>query len=311
MSVTADRGLRSTARPITYRAAHPEDLIACTRIWQQGLTDYQRRLNMPDLPSDLAPLERFLAHLLATDADCFWVAGRDEGPDEELVGFGAANVRGHVWFLSMLFVLPGAQAAGVGRALLQRTFPGGRVRAAPETSIDGVPAVLGTATDSAQPISNALYARLGIVPRVPVFHFVGRPERPDALPTLPAGVSAVPFTAIASPGETGEGNRELASALGAIDRAIVGYEHPEDHRFLRAESRDGWLYRGPYGTDLGYGYASAVGRIGPAAALDPGLLAPIVAHLLGAIAPRGASSLWIPGSAGETFAVLLRAGLRL
>ena len=55
----------------------------------------------------------------------------------------------------MLFVSPHVQAAGVGRALLAQVMP------EPATGMS-----MATATDSAQPISNALYSRYGIVPRI-------------------------------------------------------------------------------------------------------------------------------------------------
>ena len=50
--------------------------------------------------------------------------------------------------------------------------------------------VRATATDAGQPIANGLYGGLGMVPRLPLFNLVGRPERPDALVPLPAGIRA-------------------------------------------------------------------------------------------------------------------------
>ncbi len=119
----------------------------------------------------------------------FWVATRDQQAGDKrdrVVGFGAAYLRGAVWFLAMLFVDPDEQARGLGRELLIRTFPGG---SAPDP--EG-PVVLGTATDSTQPISNGLYAQYGMVPRLPVFQLVGRPRR-GILPGLPSGVTATRF----------------------------------------------------------------------------------------------------------------------
>lgn len=316
--VAADRAVaprsgRTTAGAPTLRLALDEDMAACARVWETASLDYQRRLNQPALPGDIEPVRRLIAHIRAIDPERSWVATRPS-PDapgvERVVAFGSATVRGDVWFLSMLFVLPGEQAAGLGRDLLERTFPAGVVPASGRPAAGG-PTVLATATDSAQPISNALYGRYGIVPRLPVYRIVGRPERPGALVELPSGVRAVPFDAIASGPPGGPGHRELVEAVGGIDRELVGYEHPDDHRYLRADGRIGYLYRGPDGTPVGYGYTSAVGRIGPLAARDEALLAPIAAHLLRAVEPRGASSLWLPGAAGPTFRMLLEAGLRL
>ena len=58
-------------------------------------------------------------------------------------------------------------------------------------------------------------------------------------------------------------------------------------------------------------YSSEVGRVGPVAVMDPGLMAPVLGHLLRAVRPRGAFAIWTPGAAGEAVRMLLDAGLRL
>ena len=49
---------------------------------------------------------------------------------------------------------------------------------------------LGTCTDSAQPVSNGLYASFGIVPRMPFLNLLGRPRGGWEPPPLPEGVVA-------------------------------------------------------------------------------------------------------------------------
>jgi hypothetical protein len=196
----------------------------------------------------------------------------------------------------MLFVLPEFQARGVGRGLLERVMP-------PEAERHAV--ALGTATDSVQPISNALYSQYGMVPRLPVFNFVGRPERPQALPGLPAGVRVTETDWTAEASGAGE-----QAAIAAVDAATLGYAHPQDHAFLRAEGRRRFIARSERGETLGYGYIAPSGRFGPIAATDPALLGPITAHLLTAVRPPGAYATWIPGAADELFVMLLRAGFR-
>ena len=80
----------------------------------------------------------------------------------------SACVRESHWFLSMLFVLPEEQASGIGRLLLERVLP------APGSGM-----TLATATDSAQPISNALYSRFGMVPRMPLLNLPAAPATRD------------------------------------------------------------------------------------------------------------------------------------
>ncbi len=273
------------------RPATPSDLGDCARIWRDAINDYTRRLNQPDVPEDNPGLRRLHAHCLSTDPALFWVATRPEAGGSggrRVVGFGSAVERGPLWFLSMLFVEPAEQGRGLGRELLARLLP---------ASLDG--RILATATDSAQPISNALYASLGIGPQLPLFSVVGRPLADRPLPALPEGVRAEPLRLGGGP------------ELDALDRAVLGFEHPQDHDFLRDPDRSAFAYRSDGGTLLGYGYASLAGRVGPIAVRDRGLMAPVLGHLLAAVVPRGASVLWLSGAQSEALVVALAAGLRI
>ncbi|HET9344076.1 MAG TPA: GNAT family N-acetyltransferase [Candidatus Limnocylindrales bacterium] len=286
---------RPTATGIAYRRAEADDLVACAGIWRDSINDYTRRLNQPDIPDDLAAILRLYGHLHATDPEGFVVAERavDGGPPV-VVAFAASVRREELWFLSMLFVLPDVQAVGLGRALLAKVMP------SPGT------AALATCTDSAQPISNALYASLGMTPRMPLVRLVGLPERDDHLPALPRGISAVPFGELDGPAAA-----HLDDELAALDRATAGFGHLQDHGLVRAEGRIGVLFVDGGGQAVGYGYASEAGRVGPVAMLDPELLAPAIGHLVTTIVPRGAFGIWMPGAAGVAMTALLRSGFRM
>jgi GNAT superfamily N-acetyltransferase len=292
---------------LTYRPVRTEELEACAEIWRVAINDYIRHLGQPDIMTETGPLVRLYRHLATTDPERFVVAVRAGGaPDEDqVVAFTASVVRERLWFLSMLFVSPEIQAAGIGRALLARVMPAG------DAAGDAAPMTMATATDAVQPISNALYATYGIVPRIPLLDASGLVERPEAFGSLPSGVTPVPFEAIAAGPPDGAGHRELADAVDGLDRELLGVAHPDDHRYLRGESRRGWLYRGPDGAVLGYGYATEAGRVGPVAVRDADLLAPVLGHLTSAVQPRGAFALWLPGSADRAVVPALRAGFRL
>ncbi|MEP6762400.1 MAG: GNAT family N-acetyltransferase [Sporichthyaceae bacterium] len=287
------------ADKVSYRAVRVDELAACADVWRDSINDYTRRLNQPDVPPETASLLRLYVHLQSTDPERFVVATLPVEAGERIVAFAAALMRERLWFLSMLFVLPELQGAGVGRALLARVGPR-----------DGEASFRSTATDSSQPISNALYALHGIVPRVPLLNLIGLPQDTDAFGALPSGVVPTPFADIAgAPG--GDGHRKLADDVDALDREVLGVAHPADHRYLRQENRTGWLYRGPDGSPVAYGYATEAGRIGPVAVRDETLLAPILGHLSNAVNPRGAFALWLPGTADRAVVPALRAGFRL
>jgi ribosomal protein S18 acetylase RimI-like enzyme len=302
---------------IGLRPARPADLPACVDVWHAGYSEYGARVGRPRMPPPVAPLLGLLDHLLATDPGGFWVAvapatGRSAadpgaarvrgmvdptGREGRVVAFVSVLRREQVWFLSMLFVQPEHQERGLGRRLLDRVLAG----------TDG--AVHATCTDSAQPIANGLYSRLGMVPRLPVLELVGRPEHQVA--GLPGGVRAVPFDLLRAGPTDGAGTLRLSAALERLDRTSLGYAHPQDHAYLKSQGRLGYLYEGGDGSVLGYGYASQVGRLGPIAVEDASLMGPVVGHLLGSVRPAGAFSAWVPGAATGAVATLLAAGLRV
>ncbi len=284
------------------RPARIDEIEECGRLWRDALNDYLRPLNQAEVPDELGPIGRLHAHTQATDPERFIVALRVVNGVDRILAFGSAVVRGAVpggragrlWFLSMLFVRPEAQDEGLGRTLLERLMPSPR--------FDGARV---TVVDSLQPISTALYSRYGIVPRMPLLNLAGE-LRPTTLPELPKSVRAVAF-GLQTPAES---SGDLRASLDELDAELLGVSHPEDHAFLANDGGRGFLYRGREGV-LGYGYATERGRLGPVAARDPALLAPIIRHLVAAVPPRGASALWVPGDAGRLVRDLLEAGLRL
>ncbi len=305
----------------TFRPGRSEDLEACTRIWKAAIDDYQGRLGQPPVPEDLAPLRRLLGHLLATDPARFWVAERpttqgeaDGGIPDRVIGFSAASVRGDLWFLAMLFVEPAAQSGGLGRALMDRAQagrdvdPGGPAVPGPDEPLETGIRRWGMCTDAGQPISNGLYARRGMIPRIPILRLFGEVRRWAALPALPRTLEAVPFedVVIAEP----DGHRRLAAIVGGLDDEIVGASHGADHAFLRREGRSGFLVRERAGRPLGYAYGSGGGRMGPVAALDPELHPPLIGVAVRSIPVLGPMAMWVPGTADIATRALLEAGLR-
>jgi GNAT superfamily N-acetyltransferase len=286
---------------LSIRPAAADELGTCADVHRAATNEYTARLGQPEMPPDTTSVVRLFGHLHSTDPNRFIVAtvpsaGSDAG---RIVAFASAYVRENLWYLSMLFVLPEFQGAGLGRRLLAQ--------------VDAVDPSMtrAVATDSAQPISNALYASMGLVPRMPLFNLTGLPRQPEMFGALPSGVVPIAFADIATGGPDGQGHRMLADAIDELDRTCLGVAHPIDHRLLRMEDRHGWLYRGPDGTPIGYGYAGEAGRVGPIAAVDPSLVSPVIGHLTTAVVPRGAFAMWIGGAADHALTAALQAGFRI
>src|SRR3712207_3291250 len=141
------------------RPASKADFEGEHAVLDAGEGGLRRRHGFPWTPPPFATFAATHAHLLATDPDRSWVAlegGR-------VVAFAAAFVRGDAWFLSDLFVDPDFQARGIGAALLDRVWG------------DGPPKRI-TIADAIQPVSNAMYARRGLVPTTPILELGGRSE---------------------------------------------------------------------------------------------------------------------------------------
>jgi len=233
------------------------------------------RRGLPRTPRNPMPLLRLFDHIVQGSPQRGWLA-EHEG---RVLGFGIAAQRGDMTFLSFLFVRPDAQASGIGRALLERAMANSTYRA---VSIGAI-----------QPISAALYAQYGMVPRVPLFMFSGKAARP--LRALPAGMEIGPAT---------------IEDVADLDQEVTGLTRPNDHAaWARWDRQRLGLFRS--GNLVGYGYVQSVGRLGPVVVSESEHLLPLVGALMERIPGVETWLLNVPGPAAETFETLLKAGLRL
>ena len=215
-------------------------------------------------------------------------AGR-RGPDRRLRRRRSCASR--LWFLSMLLRPAGrSRARGLGRALLEAILPPAGSDAGPGHGHGQRPADLERACTAATGSCPGCRSvdLVGYVPRTggtarPAGRDRGRPVRDDRRRT--AGRP---------------GHRELAEAVDALDRELLGVAHPQDHRFLRG--------RGPPRLPLPRratarrSATATPGRpagSGPIAVRDEALLGPVLGHLCGPCQPRGAPAVWVPGAAGR------------
>jgi len=225
-----------------FRPGTPDDTRACFDIFETTVDDLGRRTggNANSTAGDPAAFDirRPLFDHLASTAELWWIA-EDEATGRP-VGYARSILRDGVRELTEFFVLPDVQSGGIGRGLLERTFPaeGARHRAI-------------VATIDTRAI--ARYLKTGLDARLPMIGWEGAP-RDDP---LASDLSHEPIDPADLPVEE----------LGAIDAAILDFRRDVDHRWL-ATQREGWLYRRA-GDAVGYGYhASLAGWGGPYAALS-------------------------------------------
>jgi GNAT superfamily N-acetyltransferase len=264
---------------VRFRPATEADLEAQHRIFCRALGDLFRRHSFAweDPPFDaFGPA---LAHLLRHDSNRCFVAELDG----RIVGYTAALVRGDFWFFGALFIDPDHQGRGIGRALF-------------ELAHRDAPSRQATITDSIQPVSNALYAKHGLIPTTPIFLFTTPPAGRSASARASIETATVPFRPV-------EGT---PADLLAIDLGVYGVDRAIDHDFWGSGAERTVWARG--GSVVAYSYAWPSGRIGPVAGTDEASAADALRH---EIDRHDQPWVEIPGSARKLVEVALESGLRI
>ena len=260
---------------VDFRPIETADMDALGEVFYEADDELNVRRGLPKTPRNPMPLLRLFDYIVQDSPGRGWLAERDG----RALGFGICAQRDDMTFLSFLFVRPDDQASGLGRALLERAMANSDYRA--------------VCIFSAQPIAAALYAQYGMVPRVPLFMFSGKPM--DAPRALPAGLEIGPVS---------------IEEVAGLDQEVTGLTRSADHAAWEKWDRQRHgLYRS--GNLVGYGYVQSVGRLGPVVVHEPEHMLPFVGALMNLLPDVETWLLNVPGPAAETFQTLLKAGLRL
>ncbi len=230
--------------PITIRPATPADIPAAARIYVLAEDDVMRRqhdrpsqLDHPDTAEDEA-LARYDLRLFHEDNPAQVQVAVAPGRPGEIIGFAAFWMRDHWWFLDYLFVHPGAQNRGVGRALIERCHALGQDAGCNVFSLFA----------SSDPRAIYRYLRLGLSLQPPTLNLradsesLTLPDFPldDGLDALPLGAAEPDFTA-------------RLETLGDLDRAVRGTRRAADlERWLRDGAAGSLLTRRDTGAPAGY-----------------------------------------------------------
>ncbi|HJV88454.1 MAG TPA: GNAT family N-acetyltransferase [Noviherbaspirillum sp.] len=185
----------------------------------------------------------FQAFCLQDDPRGVWLAEEDS----EIVGFALSWVCGRLWFLAELFVAPGRQGQGIGNELLDRTMLHASKAGATEQSL---------ITFAFNVVSQGLYVRHGLFPRVPI-HLCSA-ERESLM--RHAQGSALRATPI-------RGTADDYKMLRQLDVATLGVSREKHHRYLLGDPRTEGVFLEDGGECAGYAYIAATGHIGPLAVM--------------------------------------------
>jgi GNAT superfamily N-acetyltransferase len=249
--------------PIQIRPGTEADSYAVFLVFEYAYADLTRRLGDPQRTSAADP--EALAHMwsvrrplyehLAATSDQFWLAKRGD----KIIGFARSILRDDLRLLTELFVLPGEQSAGLGRALLDRALPASDAERR---------WLLATGDLRAQ----ALYLKQGLYPQFPAYYFWRQPRK-LARPQSDLDIQiATPSTA-------------TIQAMGDLDARLLEHRRDADHNWL-ASQRQAYLYLRA-GQPVGYGYVGP--NNGPFALLDAADYPVILAHAESKSAHQGHS----------------------
>ncbi|MFM0140211.1 GNAT family N-acetyltransferase [Caballeronia grimmiae] len=271
--------------PIVVRPATADELAHAEEMVARSINDLTVRHGFGPIatsrPSD------FQAFCHRDDPRGVWLAEDDGG---EIVGFAMSWVCDRLWFLAELFVAPGRQGEGIGNELLARTVQHASEAGATEKSL---------ITFAFNLVSQGLYVRQGLLPRVPIY--LCRAERESLGPAHGPTLSATPFRMASVDFEI----------LRQLDLATLGVSREKHHRYLLGDPTMKGVFLEEGGQRVGYAYIAATGHVGPLAVTHAhGMPGAIRAALAVAVSGDAKQiSVFVPGTS-EALATAASQGMR-
>lgn len=272
---------------LIYRSARADDLARAEALVVASINDLTVRHGFGPMATASPP--NFQLFSLKDDPEGLWIA-EDDG---NILGFAWSWVCGDVWFLAQLFVDPAQQGRGIGNTLLERTMEHAHKSGAAHKAL---------ITFTFNRVSQGLYIRHGLFPKMPIYFFNAARERvAKELPetSLRAVVIDKSVATIAK--------------LIEIDSIAIGASREKHHRYLLDDpASTGFLLY--IGSDcIGYGYIAANGHVGPVAVVRAEMLRDAFATALKLAADRSTEkiSAFLPGTCDGALSLAVNQGMRI
>lgn len=270
---------------LVVRPASADELARAEELVTRSINDLTVRHGFGPIATSRSP--DFQVFCLQDDPRGVWLA-EDDG---EIAGFALSWVCGRLWFLAELFVAPGRQGQGIGNELLDRTLQHASQAGATEKSL---------ITFAFNVVSQGLYVRHGLFPRVPI-HLCSA-ERESLVPHVRG------LALRATPIQTTAADLEM---LRQLDVATLGVSREKHHRYLLGDPRMKGVFLEDGGERVGYAYVAVTGHVGPLAVMHAHAMPDAFRAAL-AMAVAGDAkkiSVFVPGTS-DALAIAASQGMR-
>lgn len=228
---------------VIYRPAEYKDVTRVAEVRIEATEAVKTKHGFASKQSTNEP-NPFYGFCLEKEPLGFWVAEADG----DIVGMAISWIRGSLWFLSFLFVLPHYQDQNIGQNLLRKVLEYGNKEAIDNRALIAF---------GFNPGSIGLYIRYGMYPREPIYRMAGAGLAEQC--TL-CGIELPDIEKLRDIGE-------IMRLLRPIDEHAPGHIRDRHHEFLASQGASCYLFR-KNGVARGYAYLWPDGQIGPVAAIS-------------------------------------------
>jgi GNAT superfamily N-acetyltransferase len=272
---------------LIYRPAQAQDLVTAEALVVSSINDLTERHGFGPMATASPP--NFQLFSLKDDPDGLWIA-EDDG---DILGFAWSWVCGDLWFLAQLFVEPSRQGCGIGNKLLKLTLEHAKTAGAAHKAL---------ITFTFNRVSQGLYIRHGLFPKMPIYFFGAARDRVVAGLPEPR-LHSIPIDDTAS----------HIKKLAEIDALAVGVTREKHHRYLLNDQATRGIIFCAGGECVGYAYIGSNGHIGPLAVTRADVLRDAFAAAL-KMAADGSSekiSAFLPGTCDSALSLAVNQGMRI
>jgi GNAT superfamily N-acetyltransferase len=272
---------------VIYRPARAEDLATTDVLVVASINDLTVRHGFGPMAVTSPP--NFQLFSLEDDPYGLWIAERGS----DIVGFAWSWMCGDLWFLAQLFVEPAQQAQGIGNELLKRTLEHARKSGAAHRAL---------ITFAFNRVSQGLYIRHGLFPKMPIYFFAGGREQ------VAANLPEPSLRAIAL-----DDSKATIERLAEIDARAIGARRDKHHRFLLDDPATTGVLLYAQSECVGYSYISASGHVGPLAVTRADILHDAFAAALKIAIDRSPEkvSAFLPGTCYGAQSLAVDTGMRI